>query len=276
MNFFHRQCLKLRLFRLGERPTDKNFLLKPYIRFYLRKLGVSHDWSDAGITVGIKTRARRFEFKCRDSLSDAAVLAEVFAEQQYLSPFPISGVSQIVDLGANIGAYAAFAHARFPTAEIACVEADPENVMLLRENIRINSLPCVVISAAVTGARRRGHVPFINYGPSTSRAVCIDGNQPHIQVPGIPLDEVLSGLRGETVDVLKCDIEGAEGEVFDALTPAVTRRLRHLVIEYHSPALRTALRARLAADFNERYETAINGTQGLLWFSSRAEPRDTW
>ncbi len=65
--------------------------------------------------------------------------------EQYFIPFPFEPNS-IVDIGANIGAFAQRAHQQWPAAHIYCYEPMPFNLIQLRRNVPNGT---TVVSAAV-------------------------------------------------------------------------------------------------------------------------------
>ncbi len=120
------------------------------------------------------------------------------------------------DLGANIGYISLLlARAVGPQGHVLAIEALPQNVVRLLENVALNRLDGVVevLPAAVSG--RSGPVQFL-VGPSddTGKAAGSAGRDfdyaQTIEVPGISLDEEIY-VRGRPLpQAVKMDLEGGE------------------------------------------------------------------
>ena len=64
----------------------------------------------------------------------------------------------VLDIGANIGAFACWALERWPGAEVNCYEPVPANFDMLRQNVP----ECFRANVAVTEGRRRGRRPGVD------------------------------------------------------------------------------------------------------------------
>jgi FkbM family methyltransferase len=147
---------------------------------------------------------------------DIYVVTEVFWEQVY-SPraVQIHAPAVVVDLGANIGAFSLWAARRWQPGLIVAVEMDEQNYVLFEENMRLNRLESNVrlVKAAIwdcnerVGIRRHG----FNHGMNQA---CADSTGAGI--PAITLERLLEMTGVEKVDVMKMDIEGAEGKLFSS------------------------------------------------------------
>jgi len=118
---------------------------------------------------------------------------------------------RILDCGANIGLASLFFKRQHPGARITAFEADPVIAGLLASNLRDNGAGDVeVVSAAVWTSE--GHVTFqaegADSGTLTPFAAGLGGAA--VRVPSTRLAD---RLAAEPIDLLKLDIEGAEGEV---------------------------------------------------------------
>lgn len=119
--------------------------------------------------------------------------------------------STVVDIGANIGYHSVqFARATGPNGRVYSFEPDPDNLRLLRHNIRTNRLANVVVvpkaASDVTGtltlyrsSENRGDHRVYDSGDGRT-AMSIDAVAP---------DDVLGAVTGP-VSVIKLDIQGAE------------------------------------------------------------------
>lgn len=147
----------------------------------------------------------------RGSSSDVLNLRQIFLGKEY--DFKLSKPPEhILDLGAYAGYAAVFLANRFPNAEILCVEPSEANFRLLT----LNTLPYDNIRR-VRGAvwhrptqlalaqRIGGHWGSI-FGEQSESA--------QDSVRAYTVDELVQIAGWQHIDYLKCDIEGAEIEVF--------------------------------------------------------------
>jgi FkbM family methyltransferase len=149
----------------------------------------------------------------------------------------------VYDVGAHIGIIT-FGAARLvgETGRVVAFEADPANVISLREGRLLNRFQdrIDIVEAAVwshatsgiefrRGASRRSHGGVVSGG---HKPVLADG--PVITVPATTLDDFAasSGLRP---DVVKIDVEGGEYEVLQGAETLCARERPRLVIEVHHP-----------------------------------------
>ncbi len=174
-----------------------------------------------------------------------------------------AGATSIVEIGANIGYYTVQGAQAGPTARYVAIEANPESADVLRRNLALNGLDHVeVIVAAVVGeldspgpagrpARVRLALPDQERYLAPTGAYLDTGTEGitdrpasrTIEVPAVAAPDVLA-----TADLVKLDIEGAEGQVLEAVRPALAAnrptivvevlrnvpRLRALIAELHS------------------------------------------
>ena len=176
---------------------------------------------------------------------DLVIMNEIFRERIYALPSEVARRLQsaqspsILDLGANIGMFAASIMTEYPAAQVIAVEPDPANLPLLRRVLQVNAMHsrCKVVPAAA--GTSVGHAPFVGglYGGSHIADDWYEGTST------IAVEDVFDLTPG--VDLLKMDIEGAEWPIL--LDP----RFRSLVIptivmEYH-PGAAPAADARGAA-----------------------------
>jgi FkbM family methyltransferase len=195
--------------------------------FFLREL-----LRPAGVRV-YHTRATGVGVAVRHRGVDAATLAEVFYHRWYEPPAEVAAALRepraILDLGANIGMFGAFAMTAWPRATIVGYEPDPANYAVHLEAIGANRAAgerwSVVQAAAGAG---EGEVRLASgLGPSS-----------HLLAPGasgehelvVALHDVLEQVSGS--DLVKIDIEGGEWAIigdqrFASDPPGV------VVLEYH-------------------------------------------
>jgi FkbM family methyltransferase len=154
----------------------------------------------------------------------------------------------ILDLGANIGCFAATAFSIWPGAEVHSVEPSPDTFAVLSDNRRRHPrLAWHTHRLAIAAVD--GTLAFLNHGPSTARQLSKSGAD--VTVMAQTLDGFLARVAaGRRVFVCKMDVEGAEHAIFGGELPALDL-IDHFVLELHGPddAAARATRERLSAAF---------------------------
>jgi FkbM family methyltransferase len=160
---------------------------------------------------------------------DYRTLTDVFDGKLY--ECRATGVTRILDLGANIGVATLFLAACFPQAEIACVEPSPANIALLRANIRLNKIRASVFEGVVGVASGQAELDVgadpDNFSLTPAKA---SGNVMCVRSFTVP--EVMASIGWDEIDVLKIDIEGYEQTLF-RINQDWLRRVRLIVGEAH-------------------------------------------
>ena len=181
-------------------------------------------------------------FYVRLGTTDWYMLEEIFVDKTYepILRQRLEEVETVIDLGANVGYSVRLWQQAYPTARIICVEPDAANLQLCEQNVRSGAQrgPVVFVQACVAGKPRR--VSLDRSGGASSFRLQ-DGVSSGDYVDAITLSQLLerTAVTG-FIDLLKCDIEGAEAEVFAECWPWI-KRVRNLVIELHLPYSRQQL-----------------------------------
>ena len=148
------------------------------------------------------------------------------------------------DLGANIG-YFSLITARLvgPTGHVIAFEADPEIAARLRENLSRNNFSYARVEQKAVWSEDTT-VSFARVDPNTSPDrglghVSADSSGDTITVEAVSLDRYVTAQNSP--DFLKCDVEGAEVEVFRGAERLLAERRTILLVEMHSPQNHRAL-----------------------------------
>jgi FkbM family methyltransferase len=200
----------------------------------------------------------------RHGVGDAPTVGEVFHEHDYEPPAALDAVldpETILDLGANIGLFGAFAAARWPRARISAYEPDPANADVCRECIAANRLEHRWALTTAAAANRAGELRFHASGDALSHAG--EGGNLVVEARDV-LGEIAAA------DLVKMDVEGGEWEIlrdprFAASPP------RAIVLEYpphpSAPEPRAAVE-RLLRDAGLDRQAPIfhrGDGHGMLW-----------
>lgn len=165
---------------------------------------------------------------------DMEALFELFVRGEYEPPSPLRDrlspdtVRTILDVGANVGMFSAWARGCWPRARIVAVEPAPENLVVLHEQARLDGRT-EVVEAAVGPAD--GEVGFVEGW----------GGGGHV-----PTEQEVATTVVRTVDwfplfaeadFVKMDIEGGEYDLIPAARPLWERRNLTLLVQTHQDVL---------------------------------------
>jgi FkbM family methyltransferase len=196
---------------------------------------------------------------------DLEGLFELFERGEYEPPpeladrLSVERVRRILDVGANVGMFSAWATGRWPGAEITAFEPAPENLPVLNEWARRHDQVTVVEAAAYT---QDGTLRFQGGLGAGSRVTFGGGG---VEVLAVDVFEHLANC-----DFVKMDIEGGEWSILGDPRLAGLGDLV-LVMEYHRamapslPAQDAARRLLEAAGFAVGHATPNHWGHGTLW-----------
>jgi len=143
----------------------------------------------------------------------------------------------LLDLGANGGFPLMLSIHGVALRRCVCVELNPKTFARLTFNVRYN-IDCAFKgwNVAVCGEPRDFEL-YLGTG-STSDSIWrmqrTEGAR-KVTIPGMTLDDIYGqSFEGETVDICKIDVEGAEHEIFETPHHQCLRSVRYLVIEIHN------------------------------------------
>lgn len=170
------------------------------------------------------------------SIHDLFIVSEVFGDEVY-RPLSVSlkgGV--VVDVGSFIGISPAYF--ALYGAKVFAYEPLPLHYDFARMNLEINCLinKVVLYKAAVGGATGKVLVPsnYSSYSYSLSHKVHGVKNLEEVDV--LTLSDVIKMNNLEVIDLLKIDCEGCENEIFENVENETLKRIKEIIIEYHSEA----------------------------------------
>lgn len=175
----------------------------------------------------------------------------------------------IFDCGANIGVATLFFKWMYPRSEIHAFEPDAATFGLLRRNVQANRLDGVHLHNVALASRAGAIEFFVSASRDGSLLMSLDPQRAGVDdrkrtvVAGAPLSGF---INGKPVDLLKLDVEGAEGLVMEDLVESgAIGRVRQLVIEYHHHVDRR--KARLGNFLSLLKEAGFEYQIGAVWAS---------
>ena len=154
------------------------------------------------------TRNGGVAYRIRHATRDVGIFAEVFIAGEYDPPPAVAArldglgrPPRILDLGANIGLFAAYCRERWPDAPITAVEPDPENLELLRAT----AAAAKVVVVPACAATHEGTVRFVAGEFAESHVAAEGSGEDTIELPSVDAFRFV-----QAADLVKIDIEGSE------------------------------------------------------------------
>jgi FkbM family methyltransferase len=193
----------------------------------------------------------------RTYAGDIDIFYEVFWKEVYASPdLDPEHIHTLVDLGANVGMASLYFSKAFPKARIFAVEPDPENFGCLEANLQeeINAKRLVALHAGIAVA---DGTAFIEKKEKAYNISLSTDTRSDIEVRILSMNTLLRESKLDQIDLLKIDIEGWEDQLFSRDTEWL-QRVRHIIMECHSPAIKQRCEAVLHAN---GFRTTVNEHQ---------------
>ena len=134
----------------------------------------------------------------------------------------------MLDLGAHYGLFAHKIVDRFDCGCVA-VEPSPEPFEGIPATGRISKFNLAIVAEP---GEYRFHVREQSTASALSQRDKSDHHQP-IMVKGVSLEQFLRDLGWDGVDLMKCDIEGAEIDVLAATSDECLSSIKQMSIEFH-------------------------------------------
>ncbi|HEX9368216.1 MAG TPA: FkbM family methyltransferase [Vicinamibacterales bacterium] len=158
---------------------------------------------------------------------------EIFANGCYRRGLPAVLSGDVVDIGANIGAFTLDAATRYPAATVHAYEPDPRTFQVLRQNVEANGLSSRVRIWNEAVARESGTLRLWQGDGSVTASAYIQGaaRGDFHDVPAVTLPAVAARIQGR-IGVLKLDCEGAEADILETAGAALDG-VEYIVAEYH-------------------------------------------
>ncbi|CRI66975.1 putative Methyltransferase FkbM family [Thiocapsa sp. KS1] len=212
-------------------PVRQKFsLLKAYLHILVMQYVVSKFMPVKKISF------LRYQVETPDWYSFFYIFREIFLHGIYAIPKGEQPPRRIVDCGANIGMAVLFYKWLWPNVTIEAYEPDPSTFEVLKRNIERNKLDSVTlhnkaVSSSEGSIRLYSNPTQEGSGKNTTVKERVSDDYVPYDVPCV---DISTALEGDTVDILKMDIEGAE---YDVLSRIVEKKklgvIKHYIVEYH-------------------------------------------
>lgn len=204
-------------------------------------------------------RINKDHFSFRPHTLDDWIFDEVVLRNEYRLPDRMDG-ALVLDIGAHIGCFT-YACACRGAAEVWCVEAEPGNCAILRQNLSALPIPglhSVILGAAWRNDEQITTLRISNGGFNTGGGrISVDAGS---ETPVYPFDELVklaTGRGRRRISLLKLDCEGSEFPILYtsrqlALIDSICGEY-HLAVSKH-PAFRVEKHQNDLADLRRRLE----------------------
>jgi len=162
---------------------------------------------------------------------------DLFIHSVYMLPKVESSEKIVIaDCGANIGLSIFFFKHFFPNSKIFAFEPDKDIFRILEKNVRSNNLSNVKLYNKAVGSDKRNIKFYSSSGCGGSQGNTIYKDLAHSKgfKESIVEEITLSSLNLKMIDVLKIDVEGAEGIIFEDLYKNnLLKKVELINLEYH-------------------------------------------
>ena len=183
----------------------------------------------------------RLSFVCdlRDTIAREVCFTGRYEPQETQLAQGLLGAGMVVvDVGANWGYFTLVcAHLVADRGRVIALEPHPRLAAMLADNVCENRLPQVAVHRLAAGARS-ATTAFVGFDErdgnwGVSRAAH-DAEAADFESPTIAIDAFLDECSVGRVDLIKIDIEGAEGDAIRGMTDGLARhRYRYALVECH-------------------------------------------
>jgi FkbM family methyltransferase len=200
--------------------------------------------------VGIVLQGHNHPFAVRLGSTDWLVLVEIFLDGEYAELLPLfrgSPPATIIDLGANVGFSVRYWLKMFPEARVVAVEPDAENCAMIQRNIALCCPPRApqIIQACIVGQPRESVLFETASGREWGYAITNSISPTTRSIRAITMEILIAecSVTGP-IELLKCDIEGGEVELFERCE-AWIQLVRRGIVEVHGQFLVANLLSKL-------------------------------
>ena len=192
-------------------------------------------------------RKKFLKFKLNDKGMADLILDEVFNARVYFpaiddrTKFDIKRGETVIDIGANVGLFAACAANLSRTGKIYCFEPGQDNFARLRHHQKSNGLENMVlvnkgvsdkvetIKLYMLDENCGAHSTLLDKGDGLNFAA-----EKYETIECVPLRQVFDEYGIERCHFLKIDCEGAEMNILSALPDDYFGRIDRIALEYHA------------------------------------------
>jgi len=193
----------------------------------------------------------------RHQTSDIPAFYQVIVDEQY--EIGLKNPQVIIDGGANIGLFTLQMKSKFPDTKIICIEPDPENFKMLKENTAAyKDVFCENCGIWNKDTRLKVYDKYDmgKWGMVVEEDL-LDGS-----IPAVSINAILRKYDIAYIDILKLDIETSEKQVFSDNFEDWLPKVKTIIIELHD---------HIDAGCSKPFFAAINRSFSNYKYSTKGE-----
>lgn len=201
---------------------------------------VAQLWHRAMHALGVTHKTVRIDglrFQVRRLAWDEGFLRHAVEREDYTKQdFAVRDTDTVIDIGANIGAFAVYAAHRASRGRVLAFEPASDNFELLARNAALNRLANLSpVRAAVAG--RTGTLTLFRasgsgaHSTTVGRLSATTGTE---TVEAISLEDVFARYQVDRCHLMKLNCEGAEFDILHSAPAAILARIDRIAMEYHA------------------------------------------
>jgi FkbM family methyltransferase len=160
------------------------------------------------------------------------VIKETCLDRDYERGAALQDGWTIIDIGAGLGDFTAYAAQRSPNGRVLAFEPFPESFALLQQNVALNDLQNVEAQPCAIAEKPGALALNIGLGEAVQHSTTQAGAHT-IEVQAITLQQVFDEHGLDRCDFLKMDIEGGEYAILRGVDAALLKRVQRIALEYH-------------------------------------------
>jgi FkbM family methyltransferase len=179
----------------------------------------------------IQVRAIGLKYHVRTAM-DVWIIKETCLDRHYEHVTALQDRWTIIDIGAGLGDFTAYAAWRSPQGRVLGFEPDAGSFALLEKNLQLNGTRnAEVRSCAVADVAGKLSLN-VDSAHATNHSTTAPGART-IEVPALTLAQIFAEQHVDRCDFLKLDIEGGEYAILRGADAPLLQRVQHIAMEYH-------------------------------------------
>jgi FkbM family methyltransferase len=162
-----------------------------------------------------KVRSPRIDVLLRDGTTDGWIAREILFDRVYTRYFDVQRGDVVLDIGAHIGLFSLYAHAK-GASQVFAFEPNPMNFEALTNNVLLNNarnIHAFRIAVLPGFHSTTFHIPSGKSKDRSSAFEIVKESHNDILVDCISLDEFIGQNKLSRIDFLKLDAEGSEYDI---------------------------------------------------------------
>ncbi len=165
-----------------------------------------------------------------------SIFNEIFVNNVYnRGEVKINEGDIVFDIGANVGVFSLYA-SQIKRTQVYAFEPHPNNFKILLNNVRknkITNVECFDYALGIADETRILIEGNIAGGHKLSNENEHANSEGNLKVKSVTLSRMTEKLNIDTIDFVKLDCEGAEGEIIKSLGQDGLKKINKMAIEFH-------------------------------------------